>query len=89
MQRYMIMAPSHLPMMISQSRMGEVISSSMVPVRFSSANRRIEMSGIRKRPTTLALPSNGAITYSLTLMGWFCPPIWQRMPAITKKAVAL
>ena len=69
MQRYMVIAPSHLPRMISQSRTGEVISSSMVPVRFSSANRRMEISGIRNSPTTLALPSSGAMTYSLMLMG--------------------
>jgi len=68
---------------------GDVSSSSMVPERFSSAKRRMEMSGMRHRPTTLALPSRGAMTYSFTLMGPPRPIIWDCMPAWTKYAVAL
>ena len=44
---YSTSAASHLPRMISQSRTGDVTSSSMVPVRFSSANSRMVIIGIR------------------------------------------
>jgi hypothetical protein len=62
-------------MMISVSRMGEVASSSMVPVRFSSANRRMVIMGMKNRPTTLMFDNSGRMTYSLTLMGMAWPLI--------------
>ena len=39
--------------MISISRIGEVASSSMVPVRFSSANSRMVIIGMKNSPMTL------------------------------------
>ena len=56
-------------MMISMSRIGEVASSSMVPLRFSSANRRIVIIGIKNSPMTLVLESSGRMTYSLMFIG--------------------
>ncbi len=72
----MITAASHFPRMISTSRMGEVASSSMVPVRFSSANRRIVIIGMRNRPITLTLERTGRMTHSFTFMGMPRPIMW-------------
>src|ERR1700733_13550164 len=73
MTPYSINAASHFPKIISASRMGEVASSSMVPMRFSSANRRMLIMGMKNRPTTLMLDNSGRITYSFTLMGMAFP----------------
>ena len=64
--------------------MGDVASNSMVPVRFSSANRRIVIIGIKNSPTTLTFDSNGRIICSFTFMGNDCPRICISMPSITK-----
>ena len=56
-------------MMISMSRMGEVASSSMVPMRFSSANSRMVIMGMKNSPITLMFESSGRMTYSFTLIG--------------------
>ena len=45
--------------------------------------------GMRNSPMTLALLSSGRITHSFTSMGMLRPIIWDSMPRITKKAVAL
>ena len=73
--KYSSIAPSHLPRMISMSLMGDVNSSSMVPERFSSANRRMVIIGIRNNATVLAKPSSGRIICSFTFMGWDWPDI--------------
>ena len=70
---YSVSAASHLPMMIARSLIGEVIKSSIVPLRFSSANRRMVIIGIKNNPMTLTLPSSGRTTESFTLIGWLCP----------------
>jgi hypothetical protein len=61
--------------MISMSVTGDVASSSKVPVRFSSANSRIVMMGMKKRPITARFDINGRIIWSFTLIGWLCPCI--------------
>ena len=53
------MAPNHLPRMICRSFTGEVSSSSMVPVFFSSAISRMVIMGIRNSEMVLAKPSSG------------------------------
>ena len=81
-------AASHLPMMISMSRIGDVASNSMVPERFSSANSRMLIIGIRKSPMTLTLESTGRMTHSLTFIGMPRPIMADSMPRCTKIAVA-
>ena len=51
------------------SRTGEVTSSSMVPVRFSSANSRMVIMGMKNSPITLTFVSSGRITHSFTFIG--------------------
>ena len=51
------------------SRTGEVISSSMVPERFSSANSRMQIMGIRNSPITLVFISTGRTIISLMFIG--------------------
>ena len=69
MQAYSVTAANHLPRITSISRIGDVVSSSMVPVRFSSANSRIEIMGMKKSPITLAFDSSGRMICSLIFMG--------------------
>ncbi len=66
------------------SRMGDVASSSMVPVRFSSANSRMVIMGMKNSPITLTFESSGRITYSLTLMGNAWPRICDSSPTMLK-----
>ena len=73
--RYRINAASHLPRMISLSRSGDVTSSSMVPVRFSSANSRMVIMGMMNSPTTLMLLKTCRTTHSFTLSGTAWPII--------------
>ena len=49
------------------SRIGEVASNSMVPVRFSSANRRMVIMGMKNSPMTLTFESSGRMTISFTI----------------------
>ena len=60
----------------------------MVTVRFSSANRRMVIIGIKKSPTTLTFDSNGRMICSFAFMGNACPRICICMPSITKKPSA-
>ncbi len=85
---YRTSAASHFPRMISKSRTGDVTSSSMVPVRFSSANRRMVIIGIRNSPITLTFENSGRITNSFTSIGIACPIIELSMPRLTKKTTA-
>ncbi len=62
-------APSHLPRMISLSRMGEVSSNSMVPVRFSSAISRMVIMGIRNSVMVPAKPSSGRMIMIVDVHG--------------------
>ena len=74
-QAYKATAPSHLPRMISISFTGEVSSSSMVPVFFSSAINRMVIIGIRNSDTVLAKPSSGRMIISFRLTGCDWPII--------------
>ena len=69
-----------IPMITSPSRMGEVVSNSMVPERFSSAKRRMVMMGMKNNPITLALFSSGRMICSFTFMGIISPRICDSMP---------
>ncbi len=64
------------------SRTGEVISSSMVPERFSSANSRMVIMGIRNSPMTLTFISSGRITHSFMSIGMPRPIICDSMPRL-------
>ena len=66
------------------SRIGEVARSSIVPVRFSSANSRMVIIGIRNSPTTLMFDSSGRISSSFTFIGKLWPRICDWMPMYTK-----
>ena len=70
------------------SRTGEVISSSMVPERFSSANSRMVIIGIRNSAMTLTFISSGRMTHSFMSIGMLRPIICDSMPRLTKMAVA-
>ena len=58
---------------------GAVASSSMVPCRFSSANRRMVSMGVMNRATTAMLCSTPEMTQSLRLS--LGPPPISDMPA--------
>jgi hypothetical protein len=64
-----------LPTISSASRIGDVMSNSMVPERFSSANRRIVIIGIRNSPITLTFISTGRTIISLMFIGKLRPII--------------
>jgi hypothetical protein len=59
--------------------MGEVARSSMVPERFSSANKRIVMRGMKKRPMTLRLETRPRMSVSLTFIGYIWPSLIDSM----------
>src|SRR6266576_1157052 len=56
---YIRTAASHFPRMTSMSLTVEVVSSSIVPERFSSANKRIVITGIKNSAITLMLDKCG------------------------------
>ena len=60
----------------------------MVPCRFSSANSRMEIMGIRNSPMTLIFENTGRTISSFRSIG--CPPpiIWLSMPRCTKNTTA-
>jgi len=89
MQAYMTSAANHLPRMISMSRTGEVASNSIVPDRFSSANSRMVIIGIRNNPMTLTFISSGRTIHSFKSIGMPRPIICDSMPRVTKIAVAM
>ena len=84
MQAYMVSAASHLPRMISRSRIGDVTSNSIVPLRFSSANKRMVIKGMKNSPITLAFESNGRMTSSFRFIGMGWPRNCDSMPIMTK-----
>ncbi len=81
---YMITAESHFPMITSTSVIGDVVSSSIVPLRFSSANRRIVIKGMKNNPITLTLASSGRNTCSLMFIGNCSPSSVASMAMFTK-----
>ena len=91
MQAKSSMAASHFPTMISKSLTGDVNSSSMVPLRVSSANSRIVTIGERNSRMMLKFPKVGWITNWLMFMGGmpWPMPIAPRPLKSTKKATAL
>ena len=64
--------------------MGEVVSNSIVPLRFSSANRRIVIKGMKNSPITLMLESSGRTTCSLMFIGNCSPSSVASMAMFTK-----
>ena len=60
----------------------------MVPVRFSSANRRIVIMGMKNSPMTLTFDSSGLMICSFTFIGNVWPRICDAMPSKTKKPSA-
>ena len=61
----------------------------MVPVRFSSANRRMVIMGIRNRAMVEANPSSGRMICSFTFIGCCWPIIWACKLKRTKSRVAV
>ena len=59
-------------------------SSSIVPVRFSSANSRMVIMGMKNSPMTLTFDSSGRITYSFTFIGNAWPRICDSSPIMSK-----
>ena len=55
----------------------------MVPLRFSSANRRIVIMGMKNSPITLMLESRGRTICSLRFIGNCSPSIWVSMAIFT------
>ena len=65
---------TNLPRSVSKMEMGEVIKSSMVPVFFSSAYRRIVSMGMMKSEMKLITPKSWLTTNSLRFRLGSCEP---------------
>ncbi len=64
--------------------MGDVASNSMVPWRFSSANKRMVIMGMKNSPTTLTFESSGRMICSFKFIGMDWPRICISRPCTTK-----
>ena len=68
-QAYSKTDASHLPRTISISRIGEVASNSIVPLRFYSANSRMVIMGMKNNPMTAMFDRSGRIICSFRFIG--------------------
>src|SRR5437899_915286 len=62
----------------------ELLATSIVPPRFSSANKRIEIKGMKNNPMTPTFDSSGRTICSLRFIGNCSPRICDCMPMNTK-----